>query len=29
MAITYNAVDFDVVDNGDGTFTLTPDSDEN
>jgi len=26
MAITYNNIDFDVVDNGDGTFTLTPQS---
>ena len=24
MAITYNDTSFDVVDNGDGTFTLTP-----
>jgi hypothetical protein len=24
MSITYNNITFDVVDNGDGTFTLTP-----
>lgn len=24
MAITYNDIEFDVVDNQDGTFTLTP-----
>jgi hypothetical protein len=27
MAITYNEVTYDVVDNQDGTFTLTPQSD--
>ncbi len=24
MSITYNETDFEVIDNGDGTFTLTP-----